>query len=163
MSKTGLFLGGVPTEPDVQRLIEAVPNLKPGDEVPYQDIASTIGEERNSSRYKTVVGRWRKQMRKLHNIDMKAIAGFGFRVLNANERVAAGVSDYGKNVRGVVRSEGRIRSAPAEAMNQQQQGVREHVLRHIGATVDAARRASKEIAVKFTPQAQLARGERPAR
>lgn len=161
MSKTGLFLGGVPTGPDVLRLIESFPDLKPGDEVTHERISSVIGQDRESNRYKSVVTAWRKKMFRDHNIDMEAVQNVGFRVLNSIERVSAGVKGVGKNVRGLVRSESRIRSAPAEQLSQQQQGVREHVLRHTGALVDSARRASKEIAVKFTPQAQLPR-VRPA-
>lgn len=162
MSKSGLFLGGVPTEPDVTKLIEAYSALRPGDEVAHDDLAAVIGVSKDSHRYTTVIGAWRKRLLKMHNIDLAPVRGVGFRVLEGMERINAGVKDYGGGVRKIARSEGRIRRVPQETLTQDQQRVSEHALRHISATVDAARRASKEIAVKFTPQAQLPRA-RPAR
>lgn len=157
MNKTGLFLGGVPTESEVKKLIEAYASLRPGDEVTHEEIAKTIGVDRESHRYTTVTNAWRKQMLKLHNVDMCSIRGVGFRVLDGIGRVGASVKDYGTGVRKIVRSAGRLRRVEMEKLTNEQQRIGEHALRHMEATADAARRASKEIAVKFAPQAQLTR------
>lgn len=162
MSKSGLFLGGVPTEPDVKRLIEAYSTLKPGDEITHAEMARTIDADERSNRYRTVVTAWRRQMLKLHNVDMQPIRGVGFRIIDGIERISASVKDYGGGVRKIVRSVGRARRVEMEKLTNEQQRVSEHALRHMEATADSARRASKEIASKFTPQAQLPRA-RPAR
>lgn len=159
MNNSGLFLGGVPTEPDVKKLIEAFPTLKPDDVVTHEEIAAIIGDTHRSSRFRTVVEAWRRALLKLHNIDTKAIRGVGYQVLQPMDRISASIKDYGAGTRKIVRSVGRARRVEMEKLTLEQQRVGEHAIRHMEATADHARRASKEIALKFSPQAQLPRAK----
>lgn len=61
MTNTKIFLGGVPTEPDVTALNEAFPvsELLPGKFIEYSQISAVINVSPRSSRFKTVLDRWR--------------------------------------------------------------------------------------------------------
>lgn len=157
MSKTGLFLGGVPTEPDVKRLTTAFPNLKPGDQISHKEIEEVIGVQHGSNRYVCVTGAWRKQLVKVGNLRLAAIPGIGFRVLDAMDRVTDNVKRYGRGAKQIRRAADDVRRIEIEKLPQEQQRTTEHVLRHMEATAEHLRKASKEIAIEFKPQASLPR------
>lgn len=152
-----LVVGGMPTEPDVKRLIEAFPSPKIGEIITHQQIVSVIGAAPGSTRYRTVVTAWRRQLFRQHNIDTKAVPGIGIAFLTASERVTESIRGYSAHVRGIRRDVRRIRSVRAEELTDQQQRATEHATRHMEATLSQARTDSKAIAVQFTPQAQLPR------
>jgi hypothetical protein len=58
-----LFLGGVPTKPDVDKLIDAYPaeNMTQGTIIGYDEIAEVIGKT-SISRFRTITNAWRKQL-----------------------------------------------------------------------------------------------------
>ena len=59
MTNTKIFLGGVPTEPDVTALNKAFPvsELLPGKFIEYSQISAVINVSPRSSRFKTVLDR----------------------------------------------------------------------------------------------------------
>lgn len=84
MGKTTLFLSGVPTEPDVNTLINAYGlTPDPAATIPYADVAALIGVTVESHRFRTVTSAWRKALR-----PVRLIARDGaFRVATAKDRV----------------------------------------------------------------------------
>ena len=96
-----LFFGGVPTEPDVERIRAAYPesSLTKGTAITYGDIAHVIGYPKQSSRFRTVTDRWRKRLAHDHGIEVKAIAGTGFKVMTDLERVNHSESNMKSAVR----------------------------------------------------------------
>lgn len=157
MSKSGLFLGGVPTDPDVKRLIEAFPSLKPGDEISHNDVANVLGVERASGRYRTVTTAWRNHLVKSCNIRLRAINGVGYRVMEAMERVTHNVRGLGKGTKIIRRASDDVRRVDATQLSQEQQRVTEHVLRRMDSVTDFLLKTSKEIAIEFKPITQLPR------
>lgn len=97
MSK--VHFGGVPTDGDVRNLMEHFGQLKPGDEIAHEDVEQVLHSTRNTSRYRTVTGAWRKKLMREHNCDVAAVPGVGFRCLTDAERVAAGVSGVQSGLR----------------------------------------------------------------
>jgi hypothetical protein len=53
---------GRPTKPDVDALMMAYPDLATGDLLDYEQVASIIGSDPKSSRFRTVTTVWRKRM-----------------------------------------------------------------------------------------------------
>lgn len=84
MTNTKIFLGGVPTEPDVTALNEAFPvsELLPGKFIEYSQISAVINVSPRSSRFKTVLDRWRKATEREHGIVTKCRQGEGIEVLD---------------------------------------------------------------------------------
>jgi hypothetical protein len=98
--KGKLFFGGVPTAPDVNRLLKEYPGdvLVTGTVIPYEDIAAVINVQVEANRFKSVTGAWRKALENDFNIILKAGSPPGsFVVLSNGEKV-----DY---------SRGKLRSA----------------------------------------------------
>lgn len=98
------YLGGVPTDADVQKISDALMPLGVGDQIDHAEIESIIGLDRNASRYRTITAAWRKLLRKDHNIELLALAGVGFRVMSPDERIDAGVSGVKAGARKQIRS-----------------------------------------------------------
>jgi len=55
-----LFQGGVPTDVDVTEIRKAWPNIKPGDEIGYDDVSAVIKVPVGAHRFRTVTSRWRR-------------------------------------------------------------------------------------------------------
>lgn len=83
-----IFFGGVPTGPDVKRIIEAWPpaDMAPGVVIHFSSIGDLIGINSESSRFRTVTERWRREMEKDHGILLGCPGDKTFVVLD----------DYGK-------------------------------------------------------------------
>jgi hypothetical protein len=65
-----MYFGGIPTAPDVDRIIEQYPidKLEPGMQITYQTIAGIINQDIKSYRWKTVTSAWRKKIESDYNI-----------------------------------------------------------------------------------------------
>jgi hypothetical protein len=94
MTKNSLFASGVPTEPDVKALSDQWPALQDGDEIKHEEIEGVLAIKRNTCRYKTVVGAWRKRLEKSSNIILKAIPTVGYVVADPEQRVNLAVSSF---------------------------------------------------------------------
>lgn len=74
MAKCTQFVSGIPTDPDVRKLMEA------------------FGKPSDGARYRTVTTAWRKKLHREHNIIVLADPGVGFKVATPDERVESGHS-----------------------------------------------------------------------
>lgn len=83
----GKIVNGVPTAPDVKRIVDALGGLERGQEIAHEDIEQIIGEKWRSGRYRTVTDAWRKKVYGDLNLLIAAVSGIGFRVLTENECV----------------------------------------------------------------------------
>lgn len=82
---------GMPTEPEVKKLIEAFQDLNEGDVIPHSKIAEVLEREMKTTRYKIVVEAWRKQLFHGGNVWLKAIPGEGYQVADPSARIESGV------------------------------------------------------------------------
>ena len=85
--ETCVFGGGVPTAPDVKRLIDEIGVPSEGDVVKYSVISKVIGTDRKAYRWGTVVSAWKKRLYKEHNLVLIAEENVGFRVCDPSERI----------------------------------------------------------------------------
>lgn len=70
MSKN--FFGGIPTKIDREKLTAKYGVPKEGDRIMFEDAAIELRLERDSCRFKTVFGAWRKELLAKHNVLMVA-------------------------------------------------------------------------------------------
>jgi hypothetical protein len=71
MAKAIPYYGGVPTKPDVDKLIEKWGIPEEGTQITYEQIETVLGIKRNgerSSRYRTVVSAWKKRLETEHDV-----------------------------------------------------------------------------------------------
>ena len=92
MSKngSGMYFGGIPTGPDVERLMEAYPvdGLVPGVIIPYVDTGKAIHSDVRSSRWKTITNAWRRKLENESNIIIECDPlSASFYVLSEGEKV----------------------------------------------------------------------------
>ena len=78
---------GIPTAPDVEKLVGAFPSLKEGDVVTYSDIENIIEKEKGTNRFNSVTFAWRKRLFRESNLVLDSIPNEGYKVLPPSERV----------------------------------------------------------------------------
>lgn len=90
MEGSTIFLGGIPTGPDVKRLREYFPDssLQVGQSIPYKDVEDLIQCKRHSYRFKTVTYRWRRLVEKESSVIIGADSGKGFIVLDDHQKLS---------------------------------------------------------------------------
>lgn len=149
------YFGGIPTEPDVKKLLAQI-TVEPGQLVEHEAIEEVTGLTRGTSRYRTVVTAWQRRLFRDENLDTDAVSGQGIRVLMEGERVHVSVRDFGRGVRRIGRSLRRISAVRAEALSEKDRQRYDHGRRLIALTLEGARQAQKDLAGP-RPQAQLPR------
>ncbi len=106
MGAAKLFLNGIPTGPDVEKLMERFGVPQPG-VIPYADIEAVLGKTWRDHRFTTVRIAWLKRLQREHNVSTEMEPGVGVRVLAEAERI-------GKSVKGLRRGTRHIRKAAIE-------------------------------------------------
>jgi hypothetical protein len=91
MTKDSLvFSAGVPTAPDVDKLVSVFGDLPEGRVIQWAEIEQATGLFRGTNRFGTVVDAWRKRIERDSNIILGAVAGTGLKVLDRRERCELG-------------------------------------------------------------------------
>ena len=91
---------GIPTKIDVNKLMEAIKPLEEGDLFSYDTIADTIGVDRTSKRFQSVMGAFRNRLMRERNIYLVCEPREGYRLADPDRRitVAANKVTYGKRM-----------------------------------------------------------------
>ena len=129
----------------VDKLMEAI-KPKTGDVYLHQDIAHAGDCEYPSHRYRSVITSWRKRLMRDLNVDIGAVVGIGYRVLDDNERVSFGIKNFSESVRAMGKSVNRIERADTKRLDDHHRRQQEHTKR-LRDLVDSGRGAQKQIAV----------------
>lgn len=138
-----LFRGGVPTGPDVEKLMAL--GVSPGDRVLYDDVERLLGLKRASNRWHSVTIAWRKRLFREQHIQTEA-DGEAFVILTADQAVSSAI----KHMTGIGRAAGRV-VVRVETIDQAALSPRaldQHVLvrRHAAAVLVSTRDACKAVA-----------------
>lgn len=104
MENNELFLGGIPTAPDVEKLIAKIGIPEIGRLISYSEIAETISVEFGQSRFRTVSDAWRGQLYRQHNLVLEAVAKTGFRVLDGSQRITHSSKRFKRGLKGIRRA-----------------------------------------------------------
>lgn len=127
MSK--LFLGGIPTAPDVKKLREAIGELIEGRDIAHDEVRAILGLEPRSSRYRSVTTAWRREMLNEHNIEISAIPSIGFRVLPQAEQLTTNIKGFKQGTRKQGKSVRRIAQIETEKLSEAEQQKHMHMVR----------------------------------
>lgn len=148
---TKLFLGGVPTGPDVITLIDALGDLMEGREIMHAEVEAILQIKRGSNRYRAVTEAWRRRELRESNIEIGALVSIGFRVLNANERVTTNINSFQSGSRKQGRSLRRLGAVRDSELDEIHRAHRDHAIRIGGAMLAQASALQKELS---PPKAQ---------
>lgn len=146
MSGAGLFRGGVPTAPDVRRLVEAFGVPEEGALIPYTEIEKVLGYERKSCRGNTVLWTWRRQLLREHNV-MMGTRPEGLVALTPAERVSVGKTKIGHGLRGVRRGSVLLETTDRARLSPELRNEVDHATRCSAAALLAARAEGKRVKV----------------
>lgn len=117
-TKTGkAYFGGLSTDVEVKALMEHYQQPQEGAVLPYEDIEALIGVERDKSRFKSVLNRYRQQMERLHGVIFAAMPKIGLRVLTPQECVDRNAVDFGHKIKGALRAGDRTARIPRERLS----------------------------------------------
>src|SRR5574337_915133 len=103
-----IFLGGVPTRPDVEKLLAKI-DVSHGSIIPYRMVEDIIGIPRDQNRWRTVTEAWRKRLFRERRLQIIA-EGESFKALTAAEAVAHGAKRLNAHGRAVGRTATRVDS-----------------------------------------------------
>lgn len=129
-----VFHGGVPTEPDVKKLLEAFAEKATGSEITHEEVEQVLGISRNANRYRIVVEAWRSHQFKQNNIEIGALRGVGFKYLLPGERVDASFARFQFGLRQQKRSIEHAIRTPKQDLLPHQVAKVEHII-NAGAAV----------------------------
>ena len=106
MANEKLYFGGIPTDIDVRALREAFPEsgLKVGQLIPYAAVEAIVKTPKDSCRFKTITGRWRRLVERDSEIILGAEKGQGFRVLDNSEKLELSCQKLRSGVKSTRRS-----------------------------------------------------------
>ncbi len=124
-----VFFGGVPTEPDVKKLIGAYGSPAEGTVLPYDELSEVLQLSRRSSRFRTVITAWRKQLLKEYNLDSKARVGEGIVILTPEQRVEESGKNLLSSARQVRRGFVRASTVPTARLDGISRQKHDHMMR----------------------------------
>lgn len=134
---------GDPIKPHVDKLMEGItPRIE--DVYDHNDIAHISGIDYPSHRYRALINAWRKRLRRELNIDIASVPNVGYRVLNDNERVSAGVKDFAASVRDMGRSVDRMQRADTSKLDEMHRKQQDHAIR-LKQVLDHGRKEARQI------------------
>lgn len=144
MSK--LFLGGVSTDAELSALTTKYQGMNPGDEVTYEDIERIINTAYGTTRFKTVVDRFKRAMFLHHNVELTVIRGVGYRASTAKERLDNGVTRVSRAFKQTRIAAVRVSAIPDSELTALEQSRKTHVQVVLAKVVNATNTAVREIA-----------------
>ena len=88
MSEKGkVFFGGLPTDLDVKKVVDAVGLPTTGQLVTYEQLEEILGPKKNNGRFYSVVNAWRGMLRREHNLISEGIRDQGILFLDPSRRI----------------------------------------------------------------------------
>mgnify|MGYP001320418575 CR=1 FL=1 len=121
------FNGGVPTDPEVNDLMEEIGVPRPGDIIPYTRIEAIIKTTRKRARWISVTTAWRKRLDRDHNILLKAVPNEGFEVLDNSGRVNFGGKLYKESLRRMGRAVKVVSTTDRSGLNDDEKRAADHI------------------------------------
>lgn len=147
-----LHLGGVPTGPDVKKLMEHFP-VEHGTVVPYSDIERVLGMSRRRSRFRTVTVAWRRTLLREPNLLVVPTKLESFKCLTEAERSEYEFRDgFAIGFQKCARHERRTRQVDTAHLDERELSSHTHRQRVMSAVVEHGYTQLKEIATPSPPR-----------
>ena len=116
MTESKLYWRGVPVGPDVDVLDRHFNGLTHGQVLAHDDLSDVMGYSRGSSRYRSVINAWRRQLLREHGIELQSVRSIGLRVMTDPERVDAHVDKAALGIRKIARAGKSLSAIPRSTL-----------------------------------------------
>lgn len=146
------FQTGIPTKPDIDRLLNEIGIPQEGEEITYERISGVIREERESPRWKTVTSAWRNVLYREHNLVTESVPGKAIRVATPSERVHHSASKYKAGLRRVYRAGDVAQKTSIQDLKAEEQRACTHIVNATAALRLAAAQQAKQLRIKDPQQ-----------
>jgi len=89
---TSVYFKGIPTEPDLQKLLDKYPHteMKAGQIIYYDDVETILNTDKKSARFWTITTKWRNTLQSKFGFIVDTVSGEGFKILSEKEKVGFG-------------------------------------------------------------------------
>ena len=152
------FFRGIPSGPDVAKLIDAFGIPEPGI-ITHDSISKVIDQPLETHRYVSVVHQWRKRLMREYNIQMVGERGVGYRILSETERVDFARHGLARNAKLVVRQHQHALLIDVNKLDEPTRKKHDHVVRASASMASAVQNTERELANALRPPEQLPRGQ----
>ncbi len=127
ISEGKLVFGGVPTNAEVNILLNRYDDAKPGTVIPYGEVEELIHTERDDSRFRTITSRWRRMSFRKHNSVIICIPNVGFKIAAPDERIQEASSKVTKGRRAITSGSVIAGTTPTRGLSDANIRVRDHI------------------------------------
>ena len=149
MSNTFPYRGGVPTRPDVDKLMAKFGVPAVGDVVPYGDIETELKLVKHSGRWNAVIGAWRRFLYRQHNVHIETVMGLGYRAAPNDTRVMHASNKVRHGIKRVVQGGELAAKTSDDNLNIDQKRARDHIVLASGKLAALAHQQTRQIPWKF--------------
>ena len=136
------------TDAEVAKLMKKGETLKEGDVVEHKELAKLTGAPYKTTRYWTIVQRWKTLMQNELNKVLKAKMGVGYVVLNPPGRVSFTADMHRSAMKKVRRAVGVAVTTPDEALSLVDKMRRDHYIKVCAAHQALAQVERKQLTIK---------------
>ncbi len=145
MKHTPTFSAGIPTEPDVNRLVEVFGTPIQGTVISYQEIEKIIQAKRGDNRFRSVTSAWRRRLFRTHNLLIGTRPNIGFVCLDNSARVVFSSTKNKSGMRFIRRAGTVAGLTEAEGLTPELLKARDHLVRVASAITLAAATEAKRL------------------
>jgi len=144
--KAQIHIGGTPTAPDVQKLIDHFGQPTEGTEITWEEIAGVIHEPITSNRYKTVTNAWRRRLMRDHNIHLVAIGnGLGLVAADPIKRISDSARKFNGGMRRIKRAAVVAGTTDRQRLDDEQRRIGDHLVNASSTFTGWLRTSAKQI------------------
>ena len=122
------YLGGIPYEPDIRKLMESFGVPEIGSVIKYEQMAVAIATDPQSHRFRGVLTAWLRRLLREHNVEGRALRGIGIEFMVPNERVDEGARRSRLNARQLGRITRKVGMVPAADLDALHLQIRDHIV-----------------------------------
>jgi len=136
---------GVSTKAEVELICKRFPDLKPGDEITYDEIEAITGVKREAGRFKSITTALKKRLSNQHNIELDCIANRGYVVQNNSQRVDTSSRKMKQGIKRIVKSGDIAQRTDSAGLTDAELRIKDHLVRVRGAIVATANQEARKI------------------
>ena len=143
------YHGGVPTRPDVDKLVAKFGVPKDGDVIAYTDIEAELGYKRHTARWVAVIGSWKRRLYRESNVFFETVNGTGYRCAPGDTRISHSVRKVRHGMKRIVKGGELAASTSDQGLSSDQQRSRDHIISVAGKLAALAHQQTRTIGWKF--------------